>query len=149
MLSLHIGICVFMPALDKYCFQLMWGIWSLCGFALILQTKELIIRGVILLMNDKLLNYFKLRVVHVPVMPITFSSPPRVSDPDMHHDTCVVHVSWCMPESQTSGSIWSRWRAKRSRHSRRMRTPQFYVSGKSPMARDLKRPATRPYRQMV
>ena len=26
-----------------------------------------------------------------------------------------------------------RWRGKRSRHSRRMRNPQFYVSGKKPM----------------
>ena len=29
-----------------------------------------------------------------------------------------------------------RWRWKRSRHSRRMRNPQFYVSGKRPMAID-------------
>ena len=33
----------------------------------------------------------------------------------------------------TSGFLWSRWRDKRSRHSRRMRNPQFYVSGKRPM----------------
>ena len=35
----------------------------------------------------------------------------------------------------TSGFLWSRWRGKRSRHSRRMRNPQFYVSGKRPIAR--------------
>ena len=35
--------------------------------------------------------------------------------------------------SLTSGFLWSRWRGKRSRHSRRMRNPQFYVSGKRPM----------------
>ena len=63
----------------------------------------------------------------------TFSPPPRISDPDMHHDTCVTHVPWCMPGSLTSGFLWSRWRWKRSRHSRRMRNPQFYVSGKRPM----------------
>ena len=59
--------------------------------------------------------------------------PPRVSDPDMHHGTCATHVPWCMPGSLTSGFLWSRWRGKRSRHSRCMRNPQFYVSGKRPM----------------
>ena len=63
-------------------------------------------------------------------MPGTFSLPPRFSDLDMHYGTCVTHVPWCMPGSLTSGSLWSRWRGKRSRHSRRMRNLQFYVSGK-------------------
>ena len=35
--------------------------------------------------------------------PGTFSRPPLVSDPDMHHGTCVAHVPWRMPGSQTSG----------------------------------------------
>ena len=61
-------------------------------------------------------------------MPGTFSPPPRVSDPDMHHGICVMHMPWCMPGSLTSGFLWNRWRGKRSRHSRRMRNPQFYVS---------------------
>ena len=60
---------------------------------------------------------------------------PWVSDPDMHHGTCGTHVLRCMPWSLTSGCILSRWRGKRSRHSRRMRNPQFYVSGKRPMVR--------------
>ena len=64
----------------------------------------------------------------------TFSSPPRVSDPDMYHGTCVTHVPWCMPGSLTNGFPWSRWREKRSRHPRRMRNPQFCVSVKRPMA---------------
>ena len=63
----------------------------------------------------------------------TFSSPPRVNYPDMHHGTCMMHVPWCMPESLTSGFPWSRWQGKCSRHSRRKRNPQFYVSGKRPM----------------
>ena len=63
-----------------------------------------------------------------------FSPPPRVSDSDMHHGTCVTHVPWCMSESQTSDFLWSRWRGKRTRHSRCMRNPQFCVSGKRPMA---------------
>ena len=61
-------------------------------------------------------------------------SPLRVSDPDMHHGTRVMHVPWCMLGSLASGFRWSRGRGRRSRHSWRMRNPQFYVSGKSPMA---------------
>ena len=43
-----------------------------------------------------------------------------VSDPDMHHGTCVTHVPWCMPGSLTSRFLWSRRRGKRSRHYRHM-----------------------------
>ena len=39
-----------------------------------------------------------------------------------------------MPGSLTNGSLWNRWRGTRSRHSRRMRNPQFYVSCKRPIA---------------
>ena len=81
-----------------------------------------------------LLNrYVILRGAHAPGMPGTFSPPLRVSDPDMHHGTCVTHVPWCMPGSLTSGFLWSRWRGKRSRHSRRLHNQQFYVFGKRPM----------------
>ena len=80
-----------------------------------------------------LTRYVKLGVAHAPWMPGTFSPPPRVSDPDMHHGTCVTHVLWCMPGSLTSGFPWSRWRGKRSRHSRCMRNPQFYIFGKRSM----------------
>ena len=45
---------------------------------------------------------------HAPGMPGT---PAHVSDPDMHHGTCVTHVlPWCMPGSLTDGFHWSRWR---------------------------------------
>ena len=44
----------------------------------------------------------KIAVAHAPGMPGTFSPPPRVSDPDMHHGTCVTHVPWCMPGLLTS-----------------------------------------------
>ena len=64
-----------------------------------------------------------------------YPPPPRFSDPDMHHGTCVTHVPWCMSGSLTSSFLWNRWRGKRSRHSRRMRNPQFCVSGKRPMGR--------------
>ena len=35
-----------------------------------------------------------------------FSTPPRLSDRDMHHGTCVTHVPRCMPGSLTSGFLW-------------------------------------------
>ena len=84
-------------------------------------------------MCGPLARYVILRVAHAPGMPGTFSSPPWVSDPDMHHGTCVTHVPWCMPRLLTSGFLWSRWWGKRSRHSRCMRNPQFYLSGKRPI----------------
>ena len=48
-------------------------------------------------------------------------------DPGMHHGTCVTHMPWCLSGSLTRGG-------GENRHSRRMRNPQFYVSGKRPMA---------------
>ena len=87
------------------------------------------------LLHEPLTRYVKLRVAHAPGMPGTFSPAPQVSDPDMHHGTCVTHVPWWMPGSLTSGFLWMRWRGKRPRHSRRMRNPQFYVSGKRPIVR--------------
>ena len=87
----------------------------------------------LLIRHGPLARYVKLWVVHAPGMPGTFSSSPRVSDPDMHHSMCVTHALWCVSESLTSGSLWSRWRGKRSRYSRRMHNPQFYVSGKRPI----------------
>ena len=49
-------------------------------------------------------------------------------------------VPWCIPVSLTSGLLWSRWRVKRSRHSRCMRNPHFYVhiSGKRHMSDAIK-----------
>ena len=73
----------------------------------------------------------KLRFAHVPG---TFSPPPRVSNPDMYHGTCVTHVPWCMLGSLTICFLWGRWREKRSR---RMRNPQFYLSGKRSIAYDI------------
>ena len=79
--------------------------------------------------NGPLTRYGKLRFAHAPGMPGTFSMPQQVSDPDMHQGTCVTHVPWCMP-----GFPLKSWQGIRSWHSRRMRNPQFYVSGKRPMA---------------
>ena len=87
----------------------------------------------ILRYHGPLAKYVKLRVAHAPGIPGTFYPPPRVRDPGMYHGTCVTNVPWCMPGSLASGFLWSRWRGKRCRHSRRMRNSQFYVSGKRPM----------------
>ena len=75
----------------------------------------------------------KIASAHAPGMPGTFSPPPRVSDPGMHHETCVTHVPWCMLGWLTNYFLWRRWRGKRSRHSRRMHNPKFCVSGKRPV----------------
>ena len=88
-----------------------------------------------MLVNGPLTRYVKSRIAQAPGMPGTFSPPPRVSDPDMRHGTCVTHVPWCMPGTLTSGFLSSRRRGKRSRHSRCMLNLQFYVLGKRPMVR--------------
>ena len=63
-----------------------------------------------------------------------FPATARVIHPDMHHGTCVTHVPWCMSGWIASGFLWSWWRGKLSRHSRRMRNPLTYVSRKRPMS---------------
>ena len=80
--------------------------------------------------HGPLARYVILQVAYTSGMPGTFSPPPRVSDPDMHH---VTHVPWCMRELLTSGFLWSRRWGKRSRDSWCMCNPQFYVSSKRPM----------------
>ena len=77
------------------------------------------------LLHEPLARYVKLRVVHALGMPRTFSLPLWVSNPNMHHGTCVMHVPCCMLGSLTSGFLWSQWQGKRSRHSRRMRNHNF------------------------
>ena len=105
----------------------VWPVWYFGAGKLVFIARNTCQR------HGPLARYVKLWVAHAPGMPETFSSPQRVNDPDMHHGTCVTHVPWCVPGSLTSGLLWSRWRGKRSRHSRRMRNPQFYVFGKRPM----------------
>ena len=68
--------------------------------------------------NGSLAIYVKLRVVHVPGMPGTF---PRHRG--LAITTYITARAW----------LWSWWRGRRSRHSRRMRNLQLYVSGKRPM----------------
>ena len=54
---------------------------------------------------------------------------PRVSDPYMHHGTCVTHFPWCMPVSSNSGFLWSRWRGKRSRNFTYLARGQWILDG--------------------
>ena len=42
--------------------------------------------------NEHLSRYIKLRAAHAPGIPRTFSPPSRLSDPDMHHGTCVASI---------------------------------------------------------
>ena len=70
--------------------------------------------------HGPLTRYVKLRVAHAPGMP-----GPWVSDPDMHHGTCVTHVPWCILGPLTSGFLWSRWRGKRSQHPGACETHSF------------------------
>ena len=66
-----------------------------------------------------LARYVNLRGVHMPRMLGTFFPPSWASHPDMHHGTCVMHVTWCTPELLASRFLWSRWC-----------NAQFSVSGK-------------------
>ena len=100
-----------------------------------LQPLQLIFFDVGGRYNGPLATYAKNAGVHAPGMPGTFSPSPQVSDPNMHHGLCVTHMPWCMTGSLTSDFLWNRWRGKRSRHSRRIRNLQFYLSGKRPMAK--------------
>ena len=77
-------------------------------------------------------RYVKLWVAHAPGMPGTFFS----RDSGLSIPTCIMavtHLLWCMPGLLSDDLLWNRWRGKRSRHSRCMRNPQIYVSGKRPM----------------
>ena len=82
-------------------------LWRLVGRSAIhwflWYWKRCLLRAIAL--HGPLARYVKLRVAHVPGMPGTSSPPPRVSDPDKDHGTCVTHVPWCMPVSLTSGSF--------------------------------------------
>ena len=75
-----------------------------------------------------------LRVTHSPAMPGTFSSLLRVSYHDIRHGTSETRMPWYMAGSLTFSFLRSRWQEKRSRHTRRMRNPQLYVSCTRPMA---------------
>ena len=66
------------------------------------MTRSILFKIITIKHTTGLLRYVKLRVVHAPGMPGTFSQPPRVSDPNMHQGTCETHMPWCMPGSLTN-----------------------------------------------
>ena len=90
--------------------------------------------------HGPLTRYVKLCVAHPPGLPGTFSPPPasmenaslwsRHASRHVRHARAVMHAGISI--------LWGR--GKRSRHSRRMRNPQFYVSGKRPIMSSLNIP---------
>ena len=85
--------------------------WSTCASVLFPLNP---IECTLCVIQRRLTIYVTLRIAHAPGMPGTFTPPPRVSDPAMHHVTYVTHVPWCTPGSLTSAFLWSRWRGKLS-----------------------------------
>ena len=80
-------------------------------------------------------RYVKLRVVHAPDMPRTFSPPPTSKGTDSKRSR---HASRQVRRARAVmdvGIASQRWRGKRSRHYRHMRNPKFYVSGKRCMGK--------------
>ena len=47
--------------------------------------------------HGPLTRYIYLRIAHAQGMLGIFSPLPQVSDPDMHHGTCVTYVPWYIP----------------------------------------------------
>ena len=60
--------------------------------------------------HGPLARYVQLWVAHAPGMPFTFSTPPWVSDPDIHYGTYVTHLPWWMLRSLISDFLRNRWR---------------------------------------
>ena len=98
--------------------SLLEGIYILCARArvcvfVVFHWNSVLVTLILLYhSNGPLTRCAKLWVAHAPGMPGTFSLPPRVSDPDMHHGTCATHVGWCMSGSLTSSFLWSRLAGK-------------------------------------
>ena len=90
---------------DGVCFLWCWWVMTRQGHISLLPQR-------CLKLHEPLARYVKLRVAHALGIPGMFPPSPRVSDPDMHHGTCVMHVPWCMPVSLSSGFFWSRRRVE-------------------------------------
>ena len=61
----------------------------------------------VLVHHGPLARYLKLWVVQKPGMLGTFSLPPWVINPDMHHGTCIMHMLGFIPGSIISVFLWS------------------------------------------
>ena len=105
-----------------------WTCWWKHGYKLRFQKAS---RG---LSYEPLSRHAKLWVAHASGMPGTFSPPPtsketaswwsRHASRHERHARAAMHVGIANPQ----------WSGKRSWHSWRICIPQFYVSGKRPMA---------------
>ena len=81
------------------------------------------------LSHEPVVRYVILRVAHAQGMPVTFSLPPTTQKPlvidyGMRHARAVMHAGITSP----------RWRGKKFPAFQRMRSPQFDVSDKRPIA---------------
>ena len=77
--------------------------------------------------------YVKVWVAHAPGIPGTCSPPPTSKETASSRSR---HASRHVRDACVLLHVWianPRWRGKRSRHSRCIGNPQFYVSGKRPM----------------
>ena len=95
----------------KHCLTSYKKLGSLC-MAFMFQNIDVIIPKPVKGFIFASCQIRRIASAHAPGMPGTFSPSPQVSDPDMHHGTCVTHVPWCMPGSLTSGFLWNRRRGK-------------------------------------
>ena len=107
--------CMSLYSLECFGLAILWGLYVCCS-----NTK-------------RLFTWVSYQIADCTCAGNVFFPAAAVSDPDMHHGTWVTHVPWCMSGWLTSCFLWRQWRRKRSRHSRRMHKPQFYVSGKRPI----------------
>ena len=78
--------------------------WQLCPLSEYAVFSPSVITNHTSESNGPLTRYVKLGFAHAPG---TISPPPWVSDPNMHHDTCVTHVPWCMSGSLTNDFLWN------------------------------------------
>ena len=83
-------------------------------------------------LHEPLTRYVKLWVAHAPGMPGTFSLPPRVNNPDMHHGTCVAH-GIVNSGLLTSGFLWSRLAGKTFPAFPAHVQPAIFLSDKRPI----------------
>ena len=100
---LCVGVCCNLTG-REYIQQLLvesllyWPIWNekTCNNTGFVKTSILTIADYASMLrcdgHGPLARHVKLWVVHSPEMPETFSATPRVSDPGMHHGTCVVAI---------------------------------------------------------
>ena len=116
-------ICTYVKNPHSLCIS-MTPMWS----ELLTLSSKKIRRQIRLSSKGPLAKYVKLRDAHAPGIPGTFPPPPTSKEiASYRHARAVMHVGITSPQ----------WRGKRSRHPRRMRIQQFYVSVKRPMVKVL------------